>query len=108
MANAKMIIGGSIDLSKIDKSKIVDGKNGAKYYNFDIIVNEDFDQYNNNVQITAKQTKEEREAKAKRTFLGNGKVVWAKQEGKSHVKDDKPVQEKPFNANVASDDDLPF
>ena len=28
------IINASIDLSKIDKSKIVEGKNGAKYYNF--------------------------------------------------------------------------
>lgn len=76
------IISASVDLSKIDKSKIIEGKNNAKYYNLDIIINDDFDKYNNNVSITDKQTKEERTEKAKKKYLGNGRVVW-KSDGKS-------------------------
>ena len=95
-----MIIGCSINLSKIDKSKIVEGKEG-KYYNFDVIVNDKPDNYGNNVAITDKQTKEERTAKAKKVYLGNGKVVWQKTA-------EKAVEEKPFNGNTGADDDLPF
>ena len=70
------IINASIDLSKIDKSKIVEGKNGAKYYNFSITVNDEKDQYGNDVKLTAQQSKEEREAKATKVYIGNGKTTW--------------------------------
>lgn len=66
------IISGSIDLTKIDKSKLINGK----YLNVQISVNENTDQYGNNVGITIGQTKEEREAKEKKTYIGNAKVVW--------------------------------
>lgn len=66
------LISGSIDLTKIDKSKLKDGK----YLNVQISVNDTTDNYGNNVAITVNQTKEEREAKEKKTYLGNGKVVW--------------------------------
>lgn len=70
------IINASIDLNKIDKSKIVEGKNGAKYYNFSITVNDEKDQYGNDVKLTAQQSKEEREAKATKVYIGNGKTTW--------------------------------
>jgi len=66
------LISGSIDLTKIDKSKLKDGK----YLNVQISVNDATDNYGNNVAITLNQTKEEREAKEKKTYLGNAKVVW--------------------------------
>lgn len=73
----------SIDLSKIDKSKIQkldkNGnpyKNGAMYYNVQISVNDDIDKYGNNVKVTDSQTKEERESKVTKNYIGNGKVVW--------------------------------
>ena len=66
------IISGSIDLTKINKSKLINGK----YLNIQISVNENTDQYGNNVGITIGQTKEEREAKSKKTYIGNAKVVW--------------------------------
>lgn len=99
------IISASIDLSKIDKSKIIDGKNGAKYYNLDISVNDDFDKYNNNVSVTDKQTKEQREAKDKKTYLGNGRVIWS-----SNSNTSKPAEKKEekFDANVGDNLDLPF
>lgn len=66
------IISGSIDLTKIDKSKLKDGK----YLNVQVSVNDNTDNYGNNVAFTLNQTKEEREAKEKKTYIGNGKVVW--------------------------------
>lgn len=70
------LIGASIDLSKIDKSRIIEGKNGAKYYNITISVNDEKDKYGNDCAITQGQTKEEREAKEKKVYLGNGKTFW--------------------------------
>jgi hypothetical protein len=67
----------SIDLTKIDKSQIVEGKNGGKYVNVTLSVNDTEDQYGNNVSLWQSQSKEEREAKANRNFLGNGKKLWS-------------------------------
>jgi hypothetical protein len=66
----------SIDLNKLDKSKIVHGKNGAQYYNLNLSLNDQTDQYGNNIQVTEPQSKDQREAKTPRTFYGNGKVIW--------------------------------
>lgn len=71
------IISVSIDLNKLDKSRIVEGKNGAKYYNFTVNVNDEKDQYGNDASVIISQTAEERQAKAQRTFVGNGRVVWS-------------------------------
>ena len=70
------IISASIDLGKIDKARIVTGKNGGKYYPLSIIVNDEVDKYGNDTSITAGQSKEERDAKAPKVYLGNGKTVW--------------------------------
>jgi hypothetical protein len=66
----------SLDLSKIDKSKIIEGKKGAKYLDFTIAINDETNQYGQNVSAYNNQSKEEREAKAGREYLGNGKVYW--------------------------------
>lgn len=101
------IINGSIDLSKINKSKIKDGKNGQKYYDISITVNDTPNEYGQDVSIAQSQTKEEREAKEKKIYLGNGKTVWK----------NEPVAapEKETNHEVPADykepyakDDLPF
>ncbi|MFN9371945.1 MAG: hypothetical protein ACK6D3_08690 [Planctomycetaceae bacterium] len=78
----------SIDLNKLDKSKIVHGKNGSQYYNLNISVNDQTDQYGNNIQVTEPQSKEQREAKAPRVFYGNGAVRWT--DGKIVVAETKP------------------
>jgi len=100
-----MIISASIDLAKIDTSRIVAGKNGAQYYNISINVNDEADQYGNNASVVTNQTKEEREAKAPKVYLGNGKTVWSSQGAPAATqpaakKVSVPVQEE-FN-------DLPF
>ena len=48
------------------------GKDGAVYYNFTISV-QDETRYGNNVAFMDSQTKEERDAKVQKTYLGNGK-----------------------------------
>lgn len=89
------IISASINLSLIPKDKIktkdkngTPYKNGAQYFDVQIMINDSPDKYGNNVAIIVGQTKEEREQKSAKTYLGNGKVVWssAKEETKSNNK----------------------
>lgn len=70
------IIGASIDLAKLKTAKIVQGKNGAEYVNITIIVNDEANQWGKDVSISLEQSKEEREAKAQKTFVGKGKTVY--------------------------------
>lgn len=105
------ILSVSIDLSKIDKTKIQKFdkagnpfKNNAQYYNLDISVNDDIDQYGKNVKVMEPQTKEQREAKGKRTFIGNGKIVWS---SNGATQNNKSNSESPATTSAA-DDDLPF
>ena len=69
------IINASINVAKLPKEKFVKGKDGAVYYNLTISINDET-RFGNNVAIMDSQTKEEREAKAQRNYIGNGKVVW--------------------------------
>jgi hypothetical protein len=66
----------SLRVDKLPKEKFVQGKDGAVYYNFTIGVNDDSNQYGQNVSATDSQTKEERDAKKPKSYLGNGNVVW--------------------------------
>ena len=107
------------------------------YQNFTISVNDETDMYGNNVSMWVEQTKEERDARAKRTFIGNGKVIWTNgiiklsekqnKQGLSGVDVDLSSQPNPapslgpqqniiadnsqydeFNQETVNDDDLPF
>ena len=69
------IIKTSINLDQIDKSKIYVGKKG-KYLPITITLNDEVDNFGNNGPVIVEQTKEEREAKSPKTYLGNVKVVW--------------------------------
>lgn len=69
------IINVSINLDKLDKSRIQKAKSGT-YYNITLGVNDETGLYGDNVSLYNTQTKEEREAKEKRSYVGNGKVVW--------------------------------
>lgn len=53
----------------------IKGKDG-KYKNYTIAVNDEVNEYGQNVSMYVEQTKEERDAKKKRQYVGNGKVVW--------------------------------
>jgi len=96
------IISASIDLTKIDKSKIVEGKKG-KYYNLTITVFDNKDQYGNNVSLTDKQDKEQREAKEPKNYLGNGRVVYSKGQTSQAENNSEPLEQ-----DENKEDDLPF
>jgi hypothetical protein len=92
----------SLRVDKLPKEKFVSGKDGAVYYNFTIGVNDDSNQYGQNVSATDSQTKEEREAKKPKTYLGNGNVVWT--DGNIKVADKKVEA----TAKELVEDNLPF
>ena len=69
------IIATSIDLTKIPKDKIYEGKKG-KYLPITITINDEVDQFGNQGPVIVQQSKEEREAKTEKVYLGNAKVVW--------------------------------
>jgi hypothetical protein len=97
------LINGSIRVDKLPKEKFIKGKDGAVYYNLTIAVNDET-RYGNNVAFMDSQTKEEREAKMPKTYLGNGKVLWT--DGKVTLAEREEKQ-----LEVAVDEqsgDLPF
>jgi hypothetical protein len=99
------IIKGSINLSEIPKEKVFVGKKG-KYLPITITINDEVDPYGNQGPVVVEQSKEEREAKAPKIYLGNVKVVWTNGDNVSAApRTDQPQQA----ASVSSaPDDLPF
>ena len=95
------LINVSLRVDKLPKEKFVSGKDGAVYYNFTIGVNDESNQWGQNVSLTDSQTKEEREATKPKTYLGNGNVIWTN--GTISVADKKAEA----TASVV-DDNLPF
>ena len=69
------IIKTSINLSAIPKDKIIEGKKG-KYLPITITVNDEVDQFGNQGPVIVSQSKEEREMKTEKVYLGNAQVVW--------------------------------
>ena len=92
----------SLRVDKLPKEKFVAGKDGAVYYNFTIGVNDEANQWGQNVSLTDSQTKEEREAKKPKNYIGNGNVVWT--DGNIVAVKKENIAEK---AQTFSDD-LPF
>lgn len=99
----------SIDVTKIDKSKLIDGKDGRKYYNMTFSINDSTDQYGNNIQVWEGQSKEEREAKAQRNFLGNGRTVWSgENKPQQNTTVTQPIESNKNYTPENDQDDLPF
>ena len=96
------LINVSLRVDKLPKEKFVAGKDGAVYYNFTIGINNEANQFGQNVSLTDSQTKEEREAKKAKNYIGNGNVVWT--DGNIVAVKKENVAEK---AQTVSDD-LPF
>ena len=60
-----------IDVTKIPKEAIYVGAKG-KYISLDIWINDEEDKYGNNCSVNIQQSKEEREAKTPKVYIGNG------------------------------------
>ena len=98
------IIKASINLTAIPKDKIFKGKKGS-YLPITITLNNELDQFGNQGPVVVEQTKEERDAKAAKTYLGNVKVVWTD----GNNVDRAPMDNQPQVAPApAVDEDLPF
>ena len=87
-----------IDVSKIDKSKLYQGKKGT-YLDAILFLNDENDQYGNNGMIVQSATKEEREQGKKGAILGNSKELGAKSNSENNAQDESEQEE---------DDLLPF
>ena len=100
------IIKTSINLNGIPKDKIYVGKKG-KYLPITITLNDEVDQFGNQGPVVVEQTKEERDAKAPKTYLGNVKVVWTNgQNVEAAPRMDQPKAMP--KAEPAEETDLPF
>ena len=104
------IINASINLNEIPKDKIIDGKKG-KYLPITITINNEIDAYGNQGPVVVGQTKEERESKAAKVYLGNVKVLWTDGNNVQPAPRQDQQQQQPqqqANSFVPQPDDLPF
>ena len=99
------IIKTSINLNNIPKEKIFVGKKG-KYLPITITINDEVDQFGNQGPVVVEQTKEERDAKAAKTYLGNVKVVWTN--GQNVDTAPRDGNSAPAQAPAKAEEDLPF
>jgi len=85
--------------------KVVNAKNQSGI-SLQIGINDETSKYGSNVSVSVSQTKEEREAKKDKYYIGNGKVFWT--DGKISVaeKVEKPLDNNSFTDT--SNDGLPF
>ena len=88
----------SLDVTKINKSELVAGAKGT-YLNLTVSINDEQDKFGNTVSAWQSQTKEQREAKENRNFLGNGKILFDSDDQKAVASAPQPV---------AQEMDLPF
>ena len=110
----KLGISISIDVTKILKERLYQGKKGTYLDLTTFIDTEEVDQYENNGFISQSQTKEEREAGEERTpILGNCKVFY-KDESNSHENRKQEYAKGTEQAKAAmapggfDDTDIPF
>ena len=85
----------SIDVKKIDKSKLYKGQ----YLNLVVHTRDELSQYGQNAGVYYSQSKEERDAKEKKQYLGNGKVIWT--DGNINTaKDLTPAETASLNSDI--------
>ena len=68
------LINATINVEKIDKSRLFKGEKGT-YLNVVVSELQQPDQYGNTHSVYMQQTKEERDAKEQKIYLGNGKAL---------------------------------
>ena len=99
------IINLNLRVDALPKEKFVKGKDGKVYYNLTISINDDTNQFGQNVNAIDSQTKEEREAKKPKNYLGNGSVVWT--DGKITTATKRDAQEMAKQTSK-EEEHLPF
>ena len=95
-----------IDVTKIDKARIVEGKKG-KYIDVTAFIDlDEQDEYGNNGMVTQNVTKEEREAKVRGPILGNVKVFY-RDEGQPKPRQ-APAKQAPAYEDDFDSSTIPF
>jgi hypothetical protein len=94
----------SLRVDSLPKEKFVMGKDGKVFYNFTLAINDEANQFGQNVSAYDSQTKEERDAKKQKSYLGNGNVVWTDGNIKAVKKEGQPATQQAAAVEV----DLPF
>jgi len=101
------IMKANIDLNKIPKDKIYQGKKG-KYLPITITINDELGNYGDSGPIIVEQTKEEREAKVDKVYLGNVKIVWTNGTNVDAAPRDNVQDGQALAKVLIVEDDLPF
>lgn len=94
-----MIITVKIDVTKVDKARLFEGKNGAKYLDITLLGRDEPDQYGNDFMVVQQVSQQERQSGVKGAILGNGKILGRK----SGVSNPVPSGDQPPQT-----DDVPF
>lgn len=97
----------SLCLSDIDKTKIFTAKNGKKYLSVVVTDRKEVDQYGNDLVVYVSQSKDERDNKSPKNYIGSGKTYQSfsrQQEGD----DDRPQPSSMTQPQEEETDDLPF
>ena len=98
----KIGVSGSVNLSKLDKTKLITGKTGDKYLSLSMFIDiDEKDQYNNSGMITQGVSKEDKEAGVKGAILGNVKLFW-----QTGLDQQAQAPQADFNSDV--EEDMPF
>lgn len=100
MSNGKLL-SLKLDVTKIPKDRIFKGKKGA-YIDVDVWINEDADEYGNHASANIQQSKEERENKERKIYIGNGKKVFGWDDEQA------PTSKPAAPVNDDEEGDLPF
>ena len=92
----------NICLSDIDKTKIFTAKNGKKYLSVVVTERKEVDQYGNDLVVYVSQSKDERDNKAQKNYIGSGKTYGEKptpaqpQEAPQPQPQDEETEDLPF------------
>jgi hypothetical protein len=100
-----VLIAGYVSLEKLKQIVETLEMKKEKGFKFTAGVNDETNEYGQNVSFYAEQTEEQRKAKADRFFWGNGKVFWKNDAGaklaekKTEKKTEASVTDAPTAAN---------
>lgn len=88
------LLTGAICLTDIPKDKIWKSKAGKQYLSINVWINDDADTYGNHASIQVNQTKDEREAKEPKKYIGNLKYPESKET--ASIVENVEVEDLPF------------
>jgi hypothetical protein len=95
----------SICLTDLPQDKITTAKNGKKYINLVVDTKRETDQYGNTHSVYVSQSKEDRQAKVQKTYVGKGKEYVFKNDSPVTNKTENFYNPTPFDDGNS---DLPF